>query len=73
MLLLIHKPAVEVLEAVVERQIESMNHAVRKIRGQIYDQKEVWQWLCLENESLENVDVFYGTCIWLEMPLYATE
>jgi len=41
MLLLIHKPAVEVLEAVVERQIESMNHAVRKIRGQIYDQKEV--------------------------------
>lgn len=32
MLLLIHEQAVEVLEAVVERQIESMSHAVRKIK-----------------------------------------
>lgn len=31
------------------------------------------EWLCLENENLENVVAFRGTCIWLEIPLYAVE
>lgn len=41
MLLLIQKLVVEDLEAVVEMQIESMNHTVRKIRGLIYDHEEI--------------------------------